>query len=38
MNELIYKDESYKITVCCIEVHKILRPGFLEIVYICLQE
>jgi len=33
MNELIYKDESFRIIGCCIEVHKILGKGFLEVVY-----
>ncbi len=33
MDELIYKDESYKIIGKCIEVHNNLGPGFLEIVY-----
>ncbi len=33
MNELVYKEESYKIIGCCFEVHKILGKGFLEIVY-----
>jgi len=33
MNDLIYKDESYKIIGICMEVHKLLGKGFLEIVY-----
>lgn len=33
MNNLIYKDESYKIIGACMEVHKVLGPGFLEAVY-----
>lgn len=33
MGELFYKEESYKIIGCCIEVHKELGPGFLEVVY-----
>lgn len=33
MNELLFKDESYKIVGVCMEVHKNLGKGFLEIVY-----
>jgi len=33
MDKLIYKEESYKIIGCCIEVHKTLGKGFSEIVY-----
>ncbi len=33
MPELIYKEEAYKIIGCCMEVHKHLGRGFLEIVY-----
>ncbi len=33
MNDLIYKDESYKIIGACFEVHKELGNGFLEAVY-----
>ena len=33
MNELVYKEESYKIVGICMEVHNYLGPGFLEIVY-----
>lgn len=33
MNEPIYKEESYKIIGCCIEVYNELGPGFLEVVY-----
>jgi GxxExxY protein len=33
MNELIYKEESFKIIGICMEVHNYLGPGFLEIVY-----
>lgn len=33
MNELIYKDESYKIIGCCMEVYNTLGLGLLEIVY-----
>ncbi len=32
-NGLIYKDESYKIIGLCMEVHRNLGKGFLEIVY-----
>ncbi|MCF8373103.1 MAG: GxxExxY protein [Bacteroidales bacterium] len=33
MENLIYKEESYLITGICFDVHNILGPGFLEIVY-----
>lgn len=33
MNEIIYKEESYKIIGLCMEVHNNLGAGFLEIVY-----
>ncbi|MDD2251134.1 MAG: GxxExxY protein [Candidatus Cloacimonetes bacterium] len=33
MSEIIYKEESYKITGICMEVHNNLGAGFLEIVY-----
>jgi GxxExxY protein len=33
MAEIIYKDEFYKIIGFCMEVHKTLGRGFLEIVY-----
>ncbi len=33
MADLIHKDESYQIVGACMEVHKILGRGFLEIVY-----
>lgn len=33
MTELIYKEESYKIIGCCLEVYNNLGKGFLEIVY-----
>jgi len=33
MEQLIYKDESYKIIGCCFEVHKTLGKGFSEIIY-----
>jgi len=32
-SELIYKEESYKIIGLCMEVHRELGHGFLEIVY-----
>ncbi len=32
-NELIYKEESYRIIGIAMEVHKILGPVFLESVY-----
>ncbi|MCX7611988.1 MAG: GxxExxY protein [Ignavibacterium sp.] len=33
MNELILKDESYKIIGICMDVHKNLGKGFLEVIY-----
>ncbi len=33
MNEVLYKEESYKIIGCCLEVYNTLGPGFLEVVY-----
>ena len=33
MNELIYKEEAYKIIGACMEVHKVLGCGFFEAVY-----
>ena len=33
MTDLIYKEEFYKIIGLCMEVHKQLGKGFLEIVY-----
>ena len=33
MNEIIYKEESYRIIGLCMEVHNNLGAGFLEIVY-----
>lgn len=33
MNDILFKEESYKIIGICMEVHKILGRGFLEIVY-----
>lgn len=33
MADLIYKDESYQITGACMEVHRLLGQGFLEIIY-----
>ena len=33
MEDLIYKDEFYKIKAACIEIRKILGNGFLEKVY-----
>lgn len=33
MNDLIFKEESYTIIGICMQVHKILGRGFLEIVY-----
>ncbi|MBI5663163.1 MAG: GxxExxY protein [Ignavibacterium album] len=33
MNDLLFKEESYKIIGICMEIHKILGKGFLEIVY-----
>lgn len=33
MSDLFYKELSYQIIGICMEVHNILGPGFLEIVY-----
>ncbi|HMS66369.1 MAG TPA: GxxExxY protein [Ignavibacteria bacterium] len=33
MDEIIFKDESYRIIGCCLEVYNNLGKGFLEIVY-----
>ncbi|NOX64475.1 MAG: GxxExxY protein [Chlorobi bacterium] len=33
MENLIYKEESYEITGICMEVHRLLGKGLLEIVY-----
>lgn len=33
MADLVYKDEAYKLTGICMEVHNELGPGLLEIVY-----
>jgi GxxExxY protein len=33
MNDLLYKEEAYKIIGTCMEVHNNLGAGFLEIVY-----
>ncbi len=33
MNEILYKEEAYKIIGCCLEVYNELGPGFLEVVY-----
>jgi len=33
MNNILYKDESYSIIGCCIEVYNVLGRGFLEVVY-----
>ncbi|MCC6865784.1 MAG: GxxExxY protein [Ignavibacteria bacterium] len=33
MSEILYKDESYKIIGCCLEVYNEMGPGFLEVVY-----
>ena len=33
MNEIIYRDESYKIMGACFEVYKTMGCGFLEAVY-----
>ena len=32
-NDILYKDECYKIIGACMNVHKELGPGFLEAVY-----
>jgi GxxExxY protein len=33
MDDLIYKDECYKIIGLCMEIHRILGKGFAEEVY-----
>ncbi len=33
MNGVLFKEESYKIIGCCLEVYNELGPGFLEVVY-----
>lgn len=33
VQDLIFKEEAYKIIGICMEVHNTLGPGFLEIVY-----
>lgn len=33
MTDLIYKDDAYSIVGVCMEVHRVLGHGFLEIVY-----
>jgi len=33
MKDLLYKDLSYKVIGCCMEVHKLLGKAFNEIVY-----
>lgn len=33
MSNILYKEESYRITGICMDVHNNLGPGFLEIVY-----
>lgn len=33
MNDIYYKEESYKIMGACFEVYKEMGPGFLEAVY-----
>lgn len=33
MNGVLFKEESYKIIGCCLEVYNELGPGFLDVVY-----
>ncbi len=33
MDKVLFKEESYKIIGCCLEVYNELGPGFLEVVY-----
>lgn len=33
MGEVLFKEESYKIIGCCLEVYNELGPGFLEVIY-----
>ena len=32
-NQILYKDEAYKIIGAAMEVHRVLGPGFLEAIY-----
>ncbi|HEX2697903.1 MAG TPA: GxxExxY protein [Anaerolineales bacterium] len=34
MAEILFKELSYKIVGCAMEVHRVLGPGFLEAVYL----
>lgn len=33
MEKLVYRNESYQIIGICMEVHRVLGPGFFEAVY-----
>jgi GxxExxY protein len=33
IDEIIYKEEAYKIVGICMEIHRQLGHGFLEVVY-----
>ena len=33
MEKLVYRNESYQIMGICMEVHRVLGPGFFEAVY-----
>jgi hypothetical protein len=34
MAEILFKELSFKVIGCAVEVHRVLGPGFLEAVYL----